>query len=210
MECLPTGPLHTNVYLLSSQKEAVVVDPAPGSFNKVSILLEKRRLKLTAVWITHSHWDHVADCRRFVDEYAVHVYVHKLDADNLTHPGSDGIPSWVPIQPVENATFVADGEKLRCGDQEWEVIHTPGHSLGSVCFYNEHDGRLISGDTLFKGTMGNVSFPTSDPDLMNETLRRLGQLPPETEVYPGHGSSTSIQQEQSWMARASSPEQRLS
>jgi glyoxylase-like metal-dependent hydrolase (beta-lactamase superfamily II) len=199
MECLALGPLNTNVYFLTSQEEAVVVDPAPGSLKKISALLEERGVKLTAVWITHSHWDHVADCRGFVDSYTIRVYVHKLDADNLTHPGSDGIPSWVPIQPVENVTFVADGEKLKCGDQEWTVIHTPGHSLGSVCFYNEREGKLISGDTLFRGTMGKVSFPTSDPDLMNETLLKLSQLPPETEVYPGHGPSTSIRRERSWM-----------
>jgi len=199
MECLALGPLNTNVYFLTSQEEAVVVDPAPGSLKKISALLEERGVKLTAVWITHSHWDHVADCRGFVDSYTIHVYVHKLDADNLTHPGSDGIPSWVLVQPVENVTFVADGEKLKCGDQEWTVIHTPGHSLGSVCFYNEREGKLISGDTLFRGTMGKVSFPTSDPDLMNETLLKLSQLPPETEVYPGHGPSTSIRRERSWM-----------
>ena len=80
------------------------------------------------------------------------------------------------------------------------VIHTPGHSLGSVCFYYEKEGILLSGDTLFKGTMGNVSFPTSSPALMGETLLKLSRLPPATKVFPGHGLATTIGDEQSWMA----------
>ena len=199
MDCLPSGPFYTNAYLLSSHGEAVVVDPAPGSLKKISVILKDRGLKLIAVWITHSHWDHVADCRGFVDDYSVHVYVHKLDADTLAHPGSDGIPSCLPVQSVEGASCLADGQKLVCGDQEWMVIHTPGHSLGSVCFYNEREGTLLSGDTLFKGTMGNVSFSTSDPMLMKETLLKLSKLPPETKVYPGHGPPTSIGRERVWM-----------
>ena len=199
MDCLPSGPLYTNAYLLSSRSEAVVVDPAPGSLKKVSLLLKERGLKLTAVWITHSHWDHVADCRGFIDDYNVRVYVHALDADTLAHPGSDGIPSLIPIRSVEEASPLADGQKLTCGEQEWIVIHTPGHSLGSVCFYNEREKKLLSGDTLFKGTMGNVSFPTSDPMLMKETLLRLCELPAETSVYPGHGPPTTIGRERAWM-----------
>jgi hydroxyacylglutathione hydrolase len=203
MECLAAGPLLTNVYLLSSQQEAVVVDPAPESEQVLSTILKERGLVLTAVWITHSHWDHIAGCRSLVDEYAVRVYVHKLDADNLLQPGSDGIPSFVSVRPVDGATYIADGDLLRCGSQEWIVMHTPGHSLGSVCFYNKQEGMLISGDTLFRGTMGNVSFPTSDPELMDETLHRLSQLPPETKVYPGHGPPTTIQRERSWMVTKS-------
>ena len=200
MECLAVGPLQTNVYFLSSCEEAVVVDPAPGSLKKATILLKERGLTLTAVWITHSHWDHVTDCRGFVDTYNVCVYIHKLDAENLAHPGSDGLSSRVSFRPVDTATFISDGDRLKCGDQEWTVIHTPGHSLGSVCFYKERDKKLISGDTLFRGTMGNVSFPTSDPDLMKESLVRLSELPPETKVYPGHGPPTTIGAERPWLS----------
>lgn len=201
IECLPSGPLQTNTYLLmaSSSNDAVVVDPAPRSADAIEALLKERHKTLTAIWITHSHWDHTADCQALVTHHSIPVMVHRFDAENLIHPGSDGIPSWIPIHPLASVTLLNDGDRLHVGESTWQVLHTPGHSPGSICLYNAEEGVLLSGDTLFEGTMGKISFPTSSPFLMGETLLKLSALPPSTRVLPGHGPATTIGDEQPWM-----------
>jgi glyoxylase-like metal-dependent hydrolase (beta-lactamase superfamily II) len=205
IECLPSGPYLTNTYLLmsSSSDDAVVVDPAHHSTNKINALLQAHGKVLKAIWITHSHWDHTSDCHELLAHHNVPVMVHRLDAENLLHPGSDGIPSLTPLQPIQSLTLLEDKAVVCIGTTSWRVLHTPGHSLGSICFYNAEEGILISGDTLFKGTMGNTSFPTSSPYLMGETLLMLCNLPSTTKVFPGHGPSTTIGNELSWMAKIS-------
>jgi len=204
LQKITSGPFQTNSHLIlsTSSREAVVVDPAPESFDKIVSLLEKKQKKLSAIWITHSHWDHTADCHLLLQERRVPVVVHKYDADNLQTPGSDGLPCYIDMQPVTASRYIKDGEILTIGESKWRVIHTPGHSPGSVCFYNEEDGVLLSGDTLFATTMGNISFPTSSPHLMGTSLFRLSTLPPQTKVFPGHGEATTIEQERSWMLDA--------
>ena len=204
LQKITSGPFQTNSYIIlsTSSKEAVVVDPAPESADAILALLEKKDKNLSAIWITHSHWDHTADCHFLLEERKVPVVVHKYDADNLQTPGCDGLPCYIDMQPVTPSRYVKDGERLTVGKSSWIVIHTPGHSPGSVCFYNEEEGVLLSGDTLFAKTMGNISFPTSSPHLMGTSLFRLSSLPPPTKVFPGHGESTTIAQERSWMLDA--------
>jgi hydroxyacylglutathione hydrolase len=202
IECLPSGPLNTNTYLLisSTSQNAVVIDPAPQSSEKVEALLKAHGKNLQAIWITHSHWDHTADCPEFLARHNIPVMVHTLDGENLLHPGSDGIASWVPLQPLQALFFLNDGDVVSVGTSFWHVLHTPGHSPGSICFYNAEEEILFSGDTLFKGTMGNTSFPTSSSYLIGESLDRLCNLPHTTKVLPGHGPATTIGKEHAWMA----------
>jgi glyoxylase-like metal-dependent hydrolase (beta-lactamase superfamily II) len=199
IERLPSGPLSTNAYLLVSQEDVVVVDPGPKSAETIDGYLQRHGKKLTAIWLTHSHWDHIADCAEVVSHHPVPVMVHRLDADNLIHPGSDGIPCPFPLTAITSFVPIGDGDRLALGSGAWEVLHTPGHSVGSVCFYNSEEAILLSGDTLFKGTMGNISFPTSAPSLMADTLARLSALPLATVILPGHGPQTTIAQERPWM-----------
>ena len=184
---------------MSCDNKAVVIDPAPGCAEKINRALHHKKMTMEAIWITHSHWDHIAGCSELLQGRSVPVVVHALDADNLTHPGTDGIPSWVKVEPVKAVTLVRDGDALTLGSSAWKVLHTPGHSLGSVCYYHQEKGWLFSGDTLFKGTMGNISFPTSAPALMNDSLKKLCTLPEDTIVLPGHGPATTIGAEREWM-----------
>ncbi len=200
IQSIPSGPFQTNAYLLMSSSDAVVVDPSPRSTPKLEALLKEQQKTLSAIWITHSHWDHTADCHALLAHHDIPVLVHRFDAENLIHPGSDGIPSWIPIKPLASATLLNDGDVLHVGNSSWIVLHTPGHSPGSICLYNAEEGILLTGDTLFKGTMGNISFPTSSPFLMGQTLQKLCSLPKATRVLPGHGPATTIGAEQSWMA----------
>ena len=153
------------------------------------------------ILLTHSHWDHMAEASILKEKLDIPLYVHSEDAQNLEVPGSDGLPLFYPIKAVKADHFLFDGEILFLGTLKIKVIHTPGHSPGGVCFYLENEAILISGDTLFQGTCGKVSFPTSNPSKMKHSLKKLSHLPPDTKVYPGHGPDTTIGAEEPWMSQ---------
>jgi len=198
-----SGPFETNAYILGCQetREAAIVDPAPDSAKKILVVLEVENLNPTAILLTHTHWDHIVDVHKLKKHFDIPVYVHERDAENLRRPGADGLPLFGPIQAVEADVFLKGGETVAVGNLQFDVIHTPGHSPGGVCFHEKKQGVLISGDTLFQGTIGNLSFPTSNPDAMWASLKLLSHLPPETVVYPGHGPETKIHDEP-WLADA--------
>lgn len=188
----PSGPYSTNAYLVVSEtsKEAAIIDASPGSFSLISPFL--KGLKEVKLILTHSHWDHIADVALF----SLPVYVHPEDARNLIQPGSDGISGKVTFQGALPSHMLQDGEKIQIGESVWQVIHTPGHTPGGICLYSRNEKVLFSGDTLFRGTYGRVDLPTSDPECMRASLKRILALPPDTVVYPGHGPTTTIGQEQ--------------
>jgi glyoxylase-like metal-dependent hydrolase (beta-lactamase superfamily II) len=115
-----------------------------------------------------------------------------LDKENLINPGSDGLPFDLDIRGVQPDILLKDGDIFHLEEFYFQVIHTPGHSYGSSCFYFPDEVLLISGDTLFKGTYGNISFPTSEPNKIKSSLEKLAKLPKETTVWPGHGDPTTI------------------
>lgn len=197
------GPFGTNAYIVSCPQthEAVIIDPAPGSAPILADYLSKNHLTPRHIFLTHSHWDHIADVATLKAKYNIPVWIHRLDAPNLEHPGADGLPCWINIPAVKPDHFFEEGMKVGIGSLTFNVIHTPGHSPGCVCLYSPEEGILISGDTLFKGSIGNISFPTAQPDLMWKSLDKLAHLPPETKVFPGHGESTSIKAER-WLPDA--------
>ncbi len=203
--CIPSGPFATNTYVLYSTSEdfAVVIDPAPHCAKKVFEILHKTKKTISAIWLTHSHWDHTAGYKELCHGDLLPLIVHECDAENLLHPGSDGIPSFVPVSPTHPTKFLQGGEILKTAQNEWTVLHTPGHSMGSVCFYCANEQIIFTGDTLFKGTYGNVSFPKSSPQLMSESLQHLTLLPPSTRIYPGHGPTTLLCDELPWMRQYS-------
>ena len=208
MRIFPSGPLATNTYVFACLKtnEAVLIDASLGSFDLVFHYLKQQDFKLKKILLTHSHWDHIADVAKFKGEYQVPVYVHALDAPNLQNPGADKIPFFCPIIGIKPDAFIEEGNEVICGELSLKVLHTPGHSPGCVCFYEASEQVLFSGDTLFKGAMGILSLPTSQPQLMQGSLQKLCQLPDQTKVYPGHGRETTIHAESAWI-KAQIPEQ---
>ena len=204
IKVFPSGPFSTNAYIVAceSTREAAVIDPSPDSFENIHECLTKHNFNLKKILLTHSHWDHIADVRQFKEQYSVLVYVHSLDAPNLQKPGADGLPCWIQIEPVEPDVLLQEGMQIPVGKLLFNVLHTPGHSPGCVCFYDPQNQILFSGDTLFQGTIGNLSFPTSQPDLMWESLEKLNHLPKNTRVLPGHGSETTLEVESDWLPHA--------
>lgn len=204
LKTFPSGPLNTNAYLVGcpQTKEAVIIDPAPASFDALAAAIDQGEWKPVAIWLTHSHWDHIADVDKLKTHYQIPTLaVHSLDAPNLENPGSDRIPCWIQIPPVTPTHFIEEGDTLSVGNFQFHVIYTPGHTPGCVCFYCPETHTLFSGDTLFQGTIGNISFPTSRPHLMWSSLDKLAKLPSDTNVFPGHGPSTTIGKE-TWLSKA--------
>lgn len=196
-------PLSTNTYVIACPhtRKAAVVDPSFDSDPLILEFLTKNDLQLEKILLTHSHWDHIAGVYNLLEQLSVPVYIHSLDQPNLRTPGIDQLPMMIPFRGVENSLILKEDDLINVGDLLFKVIHTPGHSPGGVCFYCEKEGILISGDTLFKGSMGTLSLPTAQPERMWESLKKLSRLPIETKVYPGHGPSTTIGKE-SWLANA--------
>ncbi len=201
----PFGPLETNAILIgcAETRRAAVVDPAMGSAEAIIAEAAEHGLIIEKILLTHSHWDHFADAHVLKNKTGAPLYIHILDAKNLEHPGSDGIPLFFPVHSVLPDHFLKNEEVLQIGHLKLEVIHTPGHSPGSVCFYFAHQKLLLAGDTLFQGTIGNLNLPTAEPLRMWESLKILAKLPPDTRVVPGHGGDTTIGEEK-WLERAQS------
>jgi glyoxylase-like metal-dependent hydrolase (beta-lactamase superfamily II) len=203
IQAFPSGPFETNAYVAACQqtRQAAIIDPAPDSAPEILAYLQKHQLGCPFILLTHSHWDHIADVAPLKKSTQAKVVIHPLDVPNLEKPGSDKLPFWIPIEGIQPDQLIQEGDIVQVGELKFKVIHTPGHSPGSVCFYCAEEAVLFSGDTLFQGTIGNLSFPTSQPDNMWPSLAKLAKLPPNTQVYPGHGPSTTIQQE-SWLPNA--------
>lgn len=201
IKAIPSGPYFTNAYVFacSETRKAVIVDPSPKSAPKITAYLDDHSLEPIAILLTHSHWDHIADVAELKALYSIPVCVHALDLPNLENPGADQLPCSIPISGVRADVLIQEGSKIEIGLLCLEVIHTPGHSVGSVCFFEKNRQILFSGDTLFRGTIGNISFPTSDPESMWTSLKKIAQLPPTTVFYPGHGATSTLGRE-NWLA----------
>lgn len=200
IQLFTSGPVDTNSYLLICPKtsDAAIIDAPQGVSSAILKAVQEQGLTVSAIFITHSHWDHIADCDLLKKILNIPIYIHKNDEANLNLPGSDKLPLFFPIQGVTADGLLKEGDIFHVGKLEIYVIETPGHSPGGISLWIPKEKILFTGDTLFHGTMGRVDFPTSSPADMRASLKKLGQLPQETKVFPGHGPSTTIAEE-SWI-----------
>ncbi|MCH9614470.1 MAG: hypothetical protein SP1CHLAM54_15700 [Chlamydiia bacterium] len=191
VEMRSCGEYGTNAILLADtdSKKAVCIDPGDGA---LGFFLEKEEWDFEAIWLTHSHFDHIADLATLKAKYQLPVWVHPLDEKNVLKPGSDGLKFDILVAPCKVDHHFEDGMRMKLGAYEFEVLHLPGHSPGGVAFYCESEKLLISGDVLFKAGFGRVDLPHSDPMKMRSSINRLCALPEDTLVYPGHGETTTI------------------
>ncbi|MFL5779015.1 MAG: MBL fold metallo-hydrolase [Chloroflexota bacterium] len=193
------GPIATNVHVLADprSKEAIAIDTATPSVSWIADELSERGWSLKLIVSTHGHWDHIGDNAAVAATTGARIAVHPLDRDRLEHPA----PLYAPfdIPPSVPAVELAEGGRIRFGEIDLRVLHTPGHTEGSVCLLAEDDGQLLSGDTLFAGGWGRVDLPGGDPGAMVESLVRLLELNDHIRVLPGHGSETTIGRERPWL-----------
>jgi hydroxyacylglutathione hydrolase len=193
------GPIATNVHVLADERsrEAIAIDTATPCLAWIADELAARDWTLKLIVSTHGHWDHIGDNAAVADHTGADIAVHPLDRDRLTDPQ----PLWAPfeIPPSVPAVDLAEGGEIRFGAVRLQVLHTPGHTEGSVCLLSADDGLLFSGDTLFQGGWGRVDLPGGDPGAMVQSLGRLLTLEDGVSVLPGHGGDTTIGRERAWL-----------
>ncbi len=193
------GPVATNVHILADERsrEAIAIDTAIPSLAWIGDELAARRWTLRFIVSTHGHWDHVGDNAAVAEATGAEIAVHSLDRERLTHPTPLAAPFEIP--PSMPAVALAEGGEIRFGSIRLLVLHTPGHTPGSVCLQSIDDGLLFSGDTLFAGGWGRIDLPGGSAEAIVESLGRLAELEPAIAVLPGHGASTTIGRERPWL-----------
>ncbi|HLY09331.1 MAG TPA: MBL fold metallo-hydrolase [Planctomycetota bacterium] len=195
-QIVAVGPLQCNCHILADEasREAVIIDPGDDADE---ILRRVKGYSVRALLHTHCHFDHMTGTRKVAEATGAEILIHPADKayyDSLAGQyRMFGMPRDVD-DPLPVKRFLKDGDAIDVGKHTLQVIHTPGHTQGSCCFHTE--GVLLSGDTLFHRGIGRTDLPGGNPEEELESIRkRLFTLDPETVVYPGHGSKTTIGQE---------------
>jgi glyoxylase-like metal-dependent hydrolase (beta-lactamase superfamily II) len=195
IDSIATGSLIENTWILGDDvnRHAVIFDPGD---NVSSIVGKIDELKLTPVFIlnTHAHPDHIGAAAELQKRYDLPFALHEKELDIFN--SAKNIAQYLGIQNFqlpEVTTLLSDGQVLEVNSMHLQVLHTPGHTPGSVCYIT--DKHLFVGDTLFRGTVGRTDLPGGSLKQLNESLLRLSRLNPDTKVYPGHGEATSITEE---------------
>ena len=196
---LTTGPVGTNVWILADvrTREAIAIDTATPSVRWLTQQLGDEGWELRFIVSTHRHWDHIGDNAEAVVATGATLAVHVADRHGLERP--DPLSAPFPIPPSVPALELAEGSRIRFGEIDLTVLHTPGHTEGSVCLLGNEDRLLISGDTLFAGGWGRTDLAGGDDEAMIESLARLATLEDSLSVLPGHGPETSIGREKPWL-----------
>ena len=178
-------------------REAIAIDTAIPSLAWISDELRERGWTLRFIVSTHGHWDHIGDNAAVAAHTGAPIAVHPADRQRLMAP----TPLWAPfeIPPSVPAIDLAEGGAIRFGDIRLDVLHTPGHTEGSVCLRDADSGLLFSGDTLFAGGWGRVDLPGGSAEAMAESIARLAGLDDPIRVLPGHGAETTIGRERPWL-----------
>jgi hydroxyacylglutathione hydrolase len=198
LETFPVGPLHCNCTILGDEltHEAVVVDPG-DNLPEILSRLQKHGLTLRQIIVTHAHIDHVGGAASLKKVTGAPVFLNKNDLELLgameMQAGWLGVPTPEVAPPDASAD---DRTKIGLATLPTEVIHTPGHTPGSICLLFSEQNLLLAGDTLFAGSIGRTDLPGGDGRQILRSLReRLLVLPDTTRVLPGHGPETTIGEE---------------
>lgn len=189
------GPLEENCYIIGdeSTKQAVVIDPGDES-DRIIELIENNSLQILAIICTHAHFDHIGCVGDIKKATGAKIMLHKDDVA-LYEGAKDQAAFWgydVNDMP-EPDTFLDEGDNIKVGALTFKVLHTPGHSPGGICLYSK--GFVVTGDTLFQGSVGRTDFHGGDITKLKKSFKRLLNLPEDTTVLSGHGPETTIGRE---------------
>jgi len=194
------GPWQTNAYLVwdGGSPDALVLDPGMGAAPALMERVAVNGLRLQVIGNSHGHVDHIFDNAALKRDSGAPLAIHPDDAYRLDGSNTYGFSVEATVAEQE----LRDGEQLRIGDLVFDVLHTPGHTEGSVCLYEERHALLLTGDVLFAGSYGRTDLPGGGDAAMVASLSRLlEQIPPSVRVLPGHGPETTIEREAHWIRR---------
>ncbi len=190
---LSLGNMDNNCYILGdeSSKHALIID-APAESGTILDVLEDEGLKLKFVLLTHAHYDHIGALDEICEATGAEVFIHTFEADAINDPTVNlALYSGAPSPKTPASKKLVDGDIITLGNIELKTLYTPGHTVGSVCYYT--DGCLFSGDTLFLRGVGRCDLPGGDFKILKQSIKKqLYVLPDSTDVYPGHGRATTI------------------
>lgn len=189
------GPLDTNSYVIGdeAEKKAVIIDPGDEP-ERILELIDAKGFKVSAIICTHAHFDHVGAAGDIKKSTGADILLHKADLDTYSL-AKDQAAFWgyrLDDLPAPDG-YIDEGDEVSVGSLTFKVMHTPGHSQGGICLYGE--GIMISGDTIFQGSVGRTDFPGGSVEMLKSSFRRILELPDDTRVYSGHGPETTIGRE---------------
>ena len=199
IERFTLNEIGTNTYVVGEPGgQVMIIDPSAPDMTPVSSFIRDQGLTVTRIVNTHCHFDHVLGNETVRDMYRTPLLIHRLELPLLL-AAPDQVEHFFGyrVQPTrEPDGYLAEGDVISVGEFHFRVIETPGHSPGGVCLYEPDQGVLISGDTLFAGTVGRTDLPGSNSgQLMQSLEKKLWPLPDETRIFPGHADDSTIAQE---------------
>jgi len=189
-------PIGTNAYLLMNEltKEAALFDAPYGAYEEVCKQLDKEQIRLTGLWLTHGHWDHILDAYRF-SEAGVPIHAHTGDDVLYQNPelmASYSLPG-IEYHSVNVNQWLNHGQSIKILGQTAKILHVPGHSPGSVIIYFENEAWAISGDVVFAGSIGRTDFPGCSHETLIKSINDHVLTMDDTVIlYPGHGPKTTV------------------
>ena len=191
-ECLPTGLIGSNCYIIWENGEGIVIDPACDT-SEIMDVADKNGIKIKYIVLTHGHMDHIYSVDELRSKTDAKVLIHENDAEKLEDFVANGaiviLGESMKLKPADED--LKDGDNFYAGGMEFEVIHTPGHTSGSICIKVENS--LFSGDTLFAMGRGRTDLiDGNEMDIINSIKNKLLTLDDSVEVYPGHNRKTTI------------------
>jgi hydroxyacylglutathione hydrolase len=193
------GPVATNLFVLADEpsREAIAIDAAIPCVEWVTTTLAERGWTLKLIVSTHRHWDHIGDNAPLSAATGALIAAHIEDRHGLEHPTAASAP--FPVPPSIPAIDLAEGSRIKFGEIDLQVLHTPGHTEGSVCLLANGERVLFTGDTLFAGAWGRTDLPGGSDEQMVDSLTRLSAMPTDLRVLPGHGRLSTLADERPWL-----------
>lgn len=200
VQSFTVNPFAENTYVCHSRGEAVVLDPGCANARERQAVLgylKDQNLTVKHLLLTHAHIDHIIDCAFFAQHFGLAFQMHAADVPLLENALSQAALFGVHMDPPPPpGTLLTEADTLTFGDATWQILHCPGHSPGSICFYDAAAGYVIGGDVLFQGSIGRTDLWGGNlQTLLSAIKTKLFPLPDETVVHPGHGPKTTIGQE---------------